>query len=226
MTSTLYIIAGASCSGKSTLLKAWKADQFDLFGDGALGREALSPAEKNKIPIVGLYEYRQWSESGRDPAKNIVLHLDLSHFFKNEILQGGSSLWLRRVKCHYLSDQVPGATAISVYWNEQFAVYNKSLFAISSFSRLAVATIWCKRSVATKRKILRDRKKLQSRGEKGLRRRYVFSRLYGPNPDAEQNYLCHYQGWEHFLNGLEPQPARRLTWADRPGLLPALLRDL
>ena len=77
MSSTLYILAGASCSGKSTLLRAWQAGQFDLFGDEAAGGGSLSIAERRTIPVDIVAQFVGRASSVEAPPKNIVLHVDL-----------------------------------------------------------------------------------------------------------------------------------------------------
>ena len=48
----LYIISGASCSGKSTLLEAWKADRLDLFGEQRRARSISLGNGKEAVTCV------------------------------------------------------------------------------------------------------------------------------------------------------------------------------
>ena len=75
----------------------------------------------------------------------------------------------------------------------------------------------------SERKLLRDGDELRRETRKAQRRRHVFSRLYDRTPEAKKNYRAHYQGWNLFLDRLQPQPIRRLIWADRPGGFPVLM---
>lgn len=223
MSSTLYIVAGASCSGKSTLLRAWQCGEFDLFGDEAASDELLPVAGRADVPILFVAQFIRLAKSRETPPNNLVLHVDLSNFFKSEFRQGELSFWRNRMKRQYISDLITGPVPVLDYWKEHFSYCTDTPVALSSFSRVLVSTIWCRRGVAAERKLLRDNDKFRSDTKKAQRRRHVFSRIYAATPEAKENYLSHYQGWNLFLDGLRPQPARRLIWSDRPGGFPALM---
>lgn len=125
---------------------------------------------------------------GQATAKSAVLHVDLSNFFKSEFRRGGSQFWNDRFRRFYASNLVVGPGPIRGFWEEWFSCCKDTHCDFSIFSRLLVSTIWCRRSVASQRKLVRDRIKMQPDDEKSQRRNYVFSRLYVPTPEAKQNY--------------------------------------
>lgn len=220
MGKSLYIIAGASCSGKSTLLRKWRNGALDLFGDASCGSNAR--AERlDGIPVLDMHQYQVWAESSR-AAPKIILHIDLSSFFKSEYKQIDGLMWRRRLRHLYVTDQMPGAEAVSAYWQLVFAGFSSSSLGLGDFSQIVISTVYCKFREARRRKLNRDLEKLKSANARGERRRFVFDKLYADTAEARQNYRDHYQGWHWFVESLERFPVRKMMWKDRPNANPEL----
>jgi hypothetical protein len=220
MDKSLYILAGASCSGKSTLLQKWRNGTLDLFGDASCGSNDRAEM-LDRIPVLDMHQYQIWADSSR-AAPKIILHIDLSSFFKSEYIQSDGLMWSRRLRHLYVSDQIPGAVAISAYWQLAFAGFSSSSLGLGGFSQIVISTVYCKFREARRRKLNRDLEKLKSSNGRGRRRRFVFDRLYTETVEARQNYRDHYVGWNHFVNSLERFPVRKMIWNDRPNANPEL----
>lgn len=209
---SLYILAGASCSGKTTLINRGCRDLLHYRNDktlqAALRELRLHPTSHGvekvlaeKCAIVNYFGFCRLAMLSKEQLDVIVLHLDLSKFFIFECLANKreDQSWNAFVGRHYESAEQPGPTAIAAFWYQ--ALHHKaqnSWIALKNFERISVTTILCEHAEALTRRrkrdlYLRNNEVRHATKESALR-------LYGDSPLHKKNYSDHYAGWKLFLD--------------------------
>ena len=219
----LYIISGASCSGKSTLLEAWKADRLDLFGEQRRarsislgnGKEAVTCVDRiqgGALPVLNMHGFQVLANSGREHSSSIVLHVDLSHFFKHEYTFRMSESWQSRIGLKYPDLERAGPLAVRTFWELGFSQFSRTPLSLKRFSQMYVSTIYCGQNECRIRKLQRDSRWLSRDHPDHERHRHTFLRLYENTKTAKHNYYSHYQGWMMFINSITCSPCYRTMW--------------
>jgi hypothetical protein len=224
---SLYILAGASCSGKTTLINRGCRDLLHYRNDktlqAALRELKLHPTSRGvekviaeKYAMVNYFGLRKLAMLSKEQLDVIVLHLDLSKFFIFEFLANkhGDQSWDALVGRHCESAEQPGPTAIAAFWYQ--ALHHKaqnSCIGLKNFERISVTTILCEHAEALCRRRKRDLY-LQNKEVHHATKASAL-RLYGDSPLHQKNYSDHYVVCKLFLDAnLEGRAERYIAIYD------------
>lgn len=225
---SLFVIAGGSCTGKSSILRYGAWHGLPVFGLGNYTLELFAAVHNKEPKEVGnhLSHLRAAEAASRVTDGKVVdlpklkylasqpgtqsllpitfLHLDLSYFFKSEFLDRGSERWPENFNIDFDTDISGTAAVIAEYWQNMLgAVSSNMVRLVDLFDTIVINTVVCSWAEARRRKLRRDQQ--TGRINKLGRRQHVFNSLYANNYRAEHNYKAHYMGWSMFLDTIPPE---------------------
>lgn len=226
----LFIIAGPSCAGKTTLIREAAQRSLSIFGqsycalavDPPLLRQLLrsprlggaglhQPIEVTAGGILTTQDFCNVRKLGLVPSMATFVHVDLSYPIKLATLQPESNFAraLRGITEAAKTVNSPRSDLFFKFWYNLFDTQARGgAFDLANFTNIAINTVIAKKDDLAAAKTLRDRERLKavgtSRSKSPIWNR-VIKDLYESRNSASSLYRDHIEGWGEFLKWTEQQ---------------------